>query len=189
MLVYQVIAAGAGIGLLEGSEIAMFILAGAAAYGWRRAWLVLLAGLLSLLPILAGLYFFFTIIPVNTAVLLAGIVIFALGAHFFYEGFTERNADKEHDKEDKKAGAGLLGIYGAVILEEIEAGAIVMSIAVASGGAYGSVILGMFIGLFVPLIAIKGLKSFIEKIPEWIILVLVGLIMMGVSSLILVYHF
>ncbi len=189
MILYQVIAAGIGIGLLEGSEISMFTLAAAARYKWRMAWLVLLAGLLTLVPLLALLYLFFTIIPAHIATLLAGIIIFALGAHFFYEGFTARTKKETFKGEEEKIGAGLLGVYSAIILEEIEAGTIVMSIAVAAGGAYGSAILGMLIGISVPLAAIKVLRPFIEKLPEWLILILVGSLMMVVASLILILHF
>ncbi len=189
MIIYQVIAAGIGIGMLEGSEISMFTLAAAARYKWRRAWLVLLAGLLTLVPILALLYFFFTIIPAHIATLLADLIIFALGAHFFYEGFMARNRKETFKEEEEKVRAGLIGVYGAIILEEIEAGTIVMSIAVAAGGAYGSAILGMLVGIFVPLASIRVLKPFIEKLPEWLILILVGGLMMFVASLILLFHF
>lgn len=184
MILYQVIAAGAGIGLLEGSEIAMFTLAAAARYRWRKAWLVLFAGLLTLVPLLALLYLFFTIIPAHIATLLAGVIIFTLGAHFFYEGFTARNRE-EGPEEEEKLGAGLVGVYGAIILEEIEAGTIVMAIAVAAGGAYGSAVLGMVIGLLVPLAAIRVLKPLIEKLPEWVVLILVGGLMMVVATFIL----
>ena len=75
------------------------------------------------------------------------------------------------------------------MLEEVEAGSVVMAIAVAAGGVYGSAIGGMLIGMFVPLVAIKALKPLIEKLPEWIILMLVGSLMMAVASLILIYRF
>lgn len=190
MVIYQVIAAAMGIGLLEGSEISMFILAAASRYKWRKAWLVALAGLLTLAPLLAILYLFFTIIPIRIATLLAGIIIFLLGAHFFYEGIASRLKNEGIEKEEEeKVGAGLIGVYSAIVLEELEAGAIVMSIAIAAGGAYFSGILGMLIGLSIPIVSIKMLKPLIEKLPEWAIQIAVGSLMMAVAVLIILYHF
>lgn len=187
---YFAVAAGAGIGLLEGSEISMFTAAAAARYGWRRAWLVVLSGMLALVPLLAALYVFFTIMPTAAATLAAGAVIFLLGAHFFKEGLDARRGGKDMKKEERgKIGVGLAGIYSAILLEEIEAGGICMSIGAAAGGAYSSVITGMAVGLAVPLVALRALQPLIERIPEWVVQMAVGAVMMAVAVLVIAYRF
>ncbi len=189
-LLYSAVIATLGIGLLEGSEIAMLMVAAASRYKWRSAWRVAFAGLATLVPIIAILYFFFTIIPAYIVGTLAGIIILGLGAHFFYEGYSARKEGKGEveDEEKKIVKAGLIGIYAAIVMEEIEAGSISMSIAVAAGGAYASAIIGMLLGLIIPLIAVKSLESIIEKIPEWMVQIAIGTVMIIAGLLILAYH-
>ncbi len=189
LLLYSVIVATMGIGLLEGSEIAMMMVAAASKHKWNTAWRVAFAALATLIPLIAALYFFFTLIPPRVAGLAAGIIIFALGAHFFYEGFAGRKGHKQTEKEDEKiAKAGLLGIYAAMLLEEAEAGSITMSIGVAAGGAYASAILGMLLCLLIPLIALKMLEPMIEKIPEWIVQLAILSVMIVAALLIIIYR-
>lgn len=185
MVLYHVIAAGAGIGLLEGSEIGMLMVAAASAYKWRNAWKIAFAGLATLVPLLAALYFFFTFLPVQIAGIAAGIIIFVLGAHFFIEGIGNMGK-KDSEEGREKIGAGLVGVYSAIVLEEAEAGSITMSIAVAAGGAYFSAILGMMIGLLIPLIAVKKLEPLIEKVPEWAVQIAVGAVMMAAACAIII---
>ncbi|MDE1860901.1 MAG: hypothetical protein KGH72_04270 [Candidatus Micrarchaeota archaeon] len=189
-LLYHVLLVGLGIGLLEGSEIAMFAVAAASKYGWRKAWTTVFAGLATLVPLLAALYLFFTALPAGITILLAGTVIFVLGAHFLYEGI-KNHGSKESKKEElrEEIGAGLIGVYTAIILEEAEAGGISISVGAAAGGAYSSAILGMLIGVAIPLIAIKQLEPEIERLPEWLIQMSIGTVMMAVAVLILAYHF
>ena len=46
----------------------------------------------------------------------------------------------------------------------------------------------MAIGMPIPLLMIRSLKPFIEKLPERAVQLAVGLIMMAVASLIVVYN-
>lgn len=187
-LLFSVILATMAIGLLEGSEIAMMMVAAASKFKWRTAWRAVFGSLLTLVPILVFLYFFFTVIPAYWAGIAAGVVIFILGAHFFMEGLEHRKQNEKEEHEDEKISASLIGVYAAMVLEEIEAGGISMSVAVAAGGAYISAILGMLIGLCIPLIAVKRLEPVIEKIPEWMVQLAVGSVMMLAALFILIYH-
>jgi uncharacterized membrane protein len=190
LALYGVILAGLAIGLLEGSEIAMLTVAAASRYKWRKAWKVTIAGLATLVPLLLVLYIFFTSLPLGITYLLAGAVIFVLGAHFFLEGLEKRNGGEDEEEDEKKlAKAGLIGVYTAILLEEVEAGSITISIGAAAGGAYLFAVLGTIIGLILPLIAIKGLEPLIEKLPEWMIQLTLGAVMMVVAVLIVAYHF
>lgn len=187
-LLFGVVMATMAIGLLEGSELAMIMVAAASKFKWKTAWRVVFASLLTLVPILVFLYFFFTMIPAYWAGIAAGVVIFLLGAHFFLEGLEHRGENEKEEHEDEKVSASLIGAYAAMVLEEIEAGGISMSVAVAAGGAYISAILGMLIGLCIPLIAVKKLEPVIEDIPEWAVQLAVGSVMMVAALLIVFYH-
>ncbi len=189
-ILFHVIIATIAIGLLEGSEIAMMMVAAASKYKWRTAWKIAFAGLATLVPLIGILYLFFAFIPAYIAGLVAGAIIFLLGAHFFIEGFQGRKGgNKEVEEEDKKiARASLIGVYAAIVLEEAEAGSIAMSVGVAAGGAYFSAILGMLIGLIVPLVAVRQLEPVIERIPEWMIQIAIGTVMMIAAILIIVYR-
>lgn len=188
-LLYHVIIAAAAIGFLEGSEIALFTLAAASRYKWRKAWMVTLAGLATLIPMLVIFYFFFEVIPIRIATLVAGAIIFLLGAHFFYEGYGARHEHEDAKEEIKeKLSAGLMGIYTAIVLEGAEASGISMSIGVAAGGAYTSAILGMAIGILAPLAAMKAVQPLLEKLPEWLVQITVGIVMMVAAALIIVYQ-
>ena len=185
MLPLHIVGAGAGIGLLEGSEIGMIVLAAASRYRWRRAWLATFAGLATIAPIVLALYAFFTVLPAGITYLAAAAIIFALGVYFLYEGMQRRMG-----KADKREhiGIGLLGVYTAILIEECEASSIVMSIG-AAAHSYTAALLGMAAGLVVPLAAIRSLKGIIDGIPEWALQSAVGTLMVCVSILILALHF
>jgi uncharacterized membrane protein len=193
IILYQVILATIVIGFIEGSEIALFTVAAASKYKWRKAWMITLAGLATLIPLIAVIYFVFDILPLDITLAIAAIIIFLLGAHFFQEGYekrTEKHSKKEEKDEIKEEiGVGMIGVYSAILLEEVEAGSISMSIGAASGGAYVSAVIGMLIGLLIPLIAIKGIEPFIEKLPEWAIQLTIGSVMMVVAVAIALFHF
>lgn len=186
---YQVIAATLGFGLIGGSEIAMLTLAASTQYKWKRAWLITFAALATFIPILLILYFFFTALPTNLTELVAGGLIFILGANFFYKGIRKRLKGRPEENEEEKIGVGQIGIYSAIVLEEIEQGSIVMSIGAAAGGSYTFAVLGLAIGIFIPLAAISRIKPYMEKMPEWALQATVGAIMMVVATLIIFYHF
>jgi hypothetical protein len=63
-----------------------------------------------------------------------------------------------------------------------------MSIAMAEGGAYISALIGLAIGVLLPLTAVKGLESFLEKLPEWLVQFTVGAVMMIAAALIILIH-
>lgn len=178
----EVILAGAGMGLLGGSEIAMMTLAATSIYGWRRTWLVTFAGLATLIPLGALLYYFFTTLPSGMMELAAGIVIFALGAFFFYKGIKKRTSSEENEHEEE-LGAGLIGIYAGVVFEGAEITTVIIALG-AAVGAFLPAILGLMIGVAVPLATIRALKPLIERIPEWALQVSVGGIMMSVAVMI-----
>ncbi len=188
-ILYHVVLAALVIGFIEGSEIAMLIVAAASRYKWRKAWMTASAALATLVPLIAILYLFFTALPQNVTILLSGTVILLLGAHFFYEGIQGRN-EKEPIKDEAKAeiGIGLVGVYAAILMEEVEAGGISISIGAAAGGAYLSAILGMLIGIAIPIVATKRLEPIIERLPEWLVQMALGAVMMGAAALILIYH-
>ena len=190
IVLYNIVLATLVVGFIEGSEIALFTVAAASKYKWRKAWMITFAGLATLVPLIAIIYFVFNTLPLNITLLIAGVVIFALGAHFFYEGY-EKKVHHETEKEEIKEeiGVGMMGVYTAILLEEIEAGSISMSIGAASGGAYVSAILGMLIGIAIPLVVINKLEPFIDKLPEWLIQITLGSIMMLVAVAILIFHF
>ncbi len=178
--------AAAAIGLIGGTEIGMITLAAVARFRWKRAWLATVAALLTFIPILALLYLFFTSLPVHLVQFAAGAVILLLGAYFFYEGMKKRSEKGVH--EEKIAfHAGLVGVYAAILVEEAEEGSIAMAIG-AAGGSYISAVLGMTIGILIPLFLIRSLKPFVEKLPEWAVQVTVGIIMMAVASLIIIFN-
>jgi uncharacterized membrane protein len=187
-LIYQVIAATIGFGLIGGSEIAMITVAASTQYTWKRAWLITFAGLITFIPILFAMYFFFTILPTTLTELVAGGIIFVLGANFFYKGIRKR-VSGESEEQEEKLGVGQTGVYAAILLEEAELSAIVMSIGAATGGSYVYAVLGLAIGVFVPLVTIRLIRPLIEKVPEWALQMAVGAIMMAVASLIIIFHF
>ena len=80
----------AGLCAVEGFEAFMLVTAGALKGGWRRAMIAALAGLASLAPFGAGLYFAFKYI--NAAYIDYGIAvfIFVLGVHELMEGRAAR---------------------------------------------------------------------------------------------------
>lgn len=186
---YQVIVATLGFGLIGGSEIAMLTLAASTQYKWKRAWLITFAALATFIPILLALYFFFTALPTDLTELVAGGLIFLLGTNFLYKGISKKLGGESEEHEEEKIGVGQIGVYSAILLEEIEQGTIVMSIGAAAGDSYTYAILGLAIGIFLPLAAISRIKPYIEKIPEWALQAAVGAIMMVVASLIIFLHF
>ena len=187
LLLYNLAIPAAAIGLIGGSEIGMITIAGASKYKWKKAWTIAIIALLTFIPVLFLLYRFFTALPTGVATLASGIVIFLLGAYFFLEG-TMTRLGKEIEEEEMLSSLGMVGIYVAILLEELEQGSIAMAIGTA-GGSYISAILGMAIGIAIPLIAIHGLKPFIEHTPEWMVRIAAGAIMMAVALLILLYRF
>ena len=195
-ILYQVILATIVIGFIEGSEIALFTVAAASKYKWRRAWMITLAGLATLAPLIAIIYFIFNILPLEITLLVAAAIIFILGAHFFQEGYgkmkerhKKRSRKEEEEEIKEEIGVGMIGVYSAILLEEVEAGSISMSIGAATGNAYVSAIIGMLIGLAIPLAAIKGIEPLIEKLPEWAIQLTIGSVMMVVAVSIALFHF
>lgn len=187
---YNAILGALAIGILEGSEISMIAAAAASRYRWKTAWRMVFASLATIVPILIALYFFFEVIPAYWAGIAAAVIIFLLGAHFFLEGMEHRgqSGKDEEEEEKKKMGASLVGVYAAMVMEEIEAGSITMSAAFAVGKSYIPLIAAMLIGLAIPLFAMKRLQPYLERMPEWAVQLAVGLVMMVAALLIVVYR-
>ncbi|MDE1865588.1 MAG: hypothetical protein KGH94_03045 [Candidatus Micrarchaeota archaeon] len=185
MFPFHVLIGGWGVGLLEGSEIGMIVLAAASKYKWKKAWRTAFAGLATIIPILLALYLFFTVLPLNVVYLASGAIIFALGAYFFYEGL-EHKVGKE--REEESIGIGLLGVYTAILIEECEASSIVMSIGAVTH-AYMAALIGMAVGLAIPLAGLRSLKGVFDRIPGWALQLAVGLIMMSVAIAIILLRF
>lgn len=181
---WYLVAAGAGMGVIGGSEIAMMTVAASTEYKWKKAWLVTFAGLATLIPLGALLYFFFVTLPEGLMELAAGGVIFALGAYFFYKGIKKRGSPEEEHEHEEKIGAGLFGIYTGIVLEGAEITTVIIALG-AAAGAFAPAVLGLIIGVAIPLAAIRALKPLIEKVPEWALQTAVGAIMMLVAAMIM----
>jgi uncharacterized membrane protein len=176
--------AGIGFGLISGSEIAMLTVAASTKYKWRRAWTITLAGLVTMIPVGAAIYYFFTVLPQMLLGLAAGAVIFLIGAYFLFKGST--NAGEEHE-EESRISAGMLGIYSGVVLEGIEILTVVVSLGAVTGELAPSV-LGLLIGWSIPLAAVRFLKPLIERMEERFIKIAVGLIMMVIAGSLILLH-
>ncbi len=175
--------AGAGLGIISGSEIAMLTVAASTKYRWRRAWAITLAGLATMVPVGAAICYFFTVLPGALLSIAAGAVIFLIGMYFLFEGL----AGKEEKEERERISAGMLGIYSGVVLEGIEIVTAVMSVGAATSEFAASVI-GLLIGWAVPLAAVRFMSSVIERIEGRSLKMAVGLIMIVVAGGLILLH-
>lgn len=183
-----VIITAAALGLIGGVEIGMITLAAVARFKWKKAWLATIAALVTFVPILAIIYLFFKALPGRLPQVVAGIIILLLGAYFFYEGAKKKFGKETESEEEKLIAIGIIGVYAAILIEELEEGSIAMSIGAATG-SFLSAVAGMVIGIIIPLLVIRGLKPFVERLPEWAVQIVVGAIMMAAASLIIVQSF
>lgn len=176
--------AGIGFGIVSGSEIAMLTLAATAEYRWHKAWLITFAGLATMVPVAALIYYFFTVLPAELLGVAAGIVIFVIGAYLFGQGIMHK---AERLEEEGRAGAGVLGIYAGVVLEGTEILTVVVSLGIATSQMASS-ISGLIIGWALPLATVGFLRSFIEKLTQRTLKVAVGVIMMAMALGLVLLH-
>ncbi len=179
-----IVLAGMGFGIISGSEIAMLTVAASTKYKWRRAWAITLAGLVTMIPVGAAIYYFFTVLPQMLLGLAAGTIIFLIGAYFLFKGST--NSGEEHE-EESRISAGMLGIYSGVVLEGMEILTVIVSLGAATGELAPGV-LGLLIGWAIPLAAVRFLKPLIERIEEHFLKMAVGLIMMVIAGSLILLH-
>ncbi|MDE1855539.1 MAG: hypothetical protein KGH57_04470 [Candidatus Micrarchaeota archaeon] len=176
--------AGVGFGIISGSEMAMLTVAASIKYKWRAAWTITFAGLATMLPVGAAIYYFFMVLPEALLDIAAGGVIFIIGAYFLAEGLLKKN---EEEEEEERIKAGMLGIYSGFVLEGIEITTVVVSVGIALG-SLASGISGLLIGWVIPLATVRFLKSTIEKIEKHSLKIAVGLIMMVVAGSLVLFH-
>ena len=168
---------GIGLGIISGSEIAMMTVAASTKYKWRRAWEITLAGLATMVPIGMVIYYFFTILPRALLETVAGAAIFLIGLYFVAEGLY---GGEEHE-EKRRLSAGMFGIYSGVVLEGVEIVTVAISVGVATGALAAS-IAGLLVGWAIPLVAVRFLRSLIERIEGRSLKISVGVIMMVIAG-------
>ncbi len=179
-----VLLAGAGLGIISGSEIAMLTVAASIKYKWKKAWAITFAGLATMVPVGAMIYLFFTMLPQTLLDIAAGAAIFIIGAYFLAEGLMRKGKEKE---EKERISAGMFGIYSGVVLEGIEITTVAISVGVATS-ALASSLGGLVIGWTIPLATVSFLKSMIERIEQRSLKMAVGLIMIIVAGSLVALH-
>ena len=80
----------AGQNMVEGAEASMMTGASAARAGWRKAWVAAAAGLVTLMPFIAGLWFAYRYVPGEYIDYAIAILIFGIGIHEIMEGIESR---------------------------------------------------------------------------------------------------
>lgn len=80
----------AGQNMVEGTEATLFVGAASAKAGWRKAWVATLAGLVTLAPYLAGLWFLYKYEPGQYIDYAIAVLIFGIGVHEVMEGLEDR---------------------------------------------------------------------------------------------------
>ena len=180
----MVLVAGIGLGVISGSELAMLAVAASTRYKWKAAWGITLAGLATMVPVGAAIYYFFTVLPQTLLDLAAGAAIFLIGAYFLAEGAMKKD---EEGEERSRVGAGMVGIYFGVVLEGIEITTVAVSVGVAASALLPA-IAGLVTGWAIPLAAVGFLRPMIERIEHRSLKMAVGLIMIVVAGSLIALH-
>jgi uncharacterized membrane protein len=170
--------------LLAGTEVSLITAGAAGERGWGKAWMATFAGLLTVVPVAAGLYLLFTSLSHDVMEYVGGGVVFLLGLYFAVKGFRKR-----HKKEEEAKGfsGGLVGSYVAVVAEGLEITTIVTALAAEAGSAFVSAWAGEAIGLGLVLSLLVFIRPLLERIPGWAFQLVVGVIMMGLSAVLMFF--
>ena len=169
--------------LLAGTEIGLITAGAASERGWNKAWIATFGALLTMVPLAAVLYLFFTHLPHDVMEYAAGGIVFLLGLYFAIKGFRKRRK-RSGDSESKggRFSGGLLASYAGVVGEGLEMTTLVTAIGAEAGNAFFSAWLGEVIGIGAILGLLVFIRRFLERIPEWAFQLTVGVIMMGISA-------
>lgn len=212
MLAFSGLGFGLPLGLnsVEGTEAALLVAAAATRSTWRRAMVAALAGVATLVPIGAGLFFAFRYLPGQYIDYAIAVLIFSLGVREVIEGVRGRRAGEgggeEHpDGGDAQASAsaeprrqqndsadrreGSAGSWTAVwpgyvgmVLEGGEA--LLYAFGVAHGSAsYVSAGIGGVVGFALPWVGLAPLRRVIDRLPEWKVELGIGLILMTAATI------
>jgi uncharacterized membrane protein len=173
--------------LLAGTEISLITAGASRERGWGKAWAATFAGLLTMVPIAALLYLFFTRLSHDVMEYLAGGVVFLLGLYFAVKGFRGRHKHEQEEKEKKGLSGGLLGAYGAVVGEGLEMTTVVTALGAEAGNAFFAAWIGEAIGIGVVLALLVFIRPLLERIPGWAFQLAVGVIMMGLSAVLMFF--
>jgi len=140
------------------------------------------AGLLTMAPLAAILYLFFTHLPHDVMEYVAGGIVFLLGLYFAIKGLRKRRYPSDEKLKEKGLTSGLLASYGGVVGEGLEMTTVVTAIGAEAGNAFFSAWLGEAIGIGAVLALLVFIRRFLERVPGWAFQLTVGLIMMGISA-------
>lgn len=169
------------LSLLAGTEISLITAGSSTERGWGKAWLATGAGLVSMIPIAAILYFIFVHLPGDRVEYIGGVLVFLLGLYFAIKGFRKRG--KPESKEDGHGlSTGLLAAYVAVVVEGLEITTVTTALGAAAGGAFFSAWIGEAAGIGLMLAALSSSRRWLARIPGWAFQLIVGVLMMAVSA-------
>lgn len=175
------------LSLLAGTEISLITAGTAGERGWGKAWLATAAGLLTMVPIAAILYLIFTHLPGDIVEYIGGGIVFLLGFYFFIHGLRKRGKREREAGDESHQGlsAGLLGGYVGVVTEGIEMTTVVTALGAAAGGAFFAAWIGEVLGIGAMLSVLSIARPWLQRIPGWAFQSGVGVIMMGLSALLM----